>query len=130
MVLTPTHYENYLGADAFLIVRIKRALHRAAGTPLFDYFSPQSHFRVNRSGLQELDVHSAGPAGGEVGLPFHVHTLVTALQGKRSPGGMTIDQGTRNTAIEISRIRAMMGLRLPSANTLVPFKVTLNLKPV
>jgi hypothetical protein len=88
---SPAHHNGDLGPDAFLIIGVKGASDCAARTPLFHYFCPESYLSVQRGGFQELDAHCSRPAGGEVGLPFHVHTLVAAFQGESRPGRVAIN---------------------------------------
>jgi hypothetical protein len=128
--LPPAHHEDDLGLHAFLIVSVKRACDRAARTSLLHYLGSKNYLSIERGGFQEFDVHGAGPTGGEIGLTFHVHALVTAFQGEGGPGGMAINQSACDTAIEISRIGAVVRLRLPSAHGLVPLEETLEFQAV
>ena len=81
-------------------------------------------------GFKKLDAHGPCPAGGEIGLAFHVHALVAAFQSESSPRRVAVNQGTSNTAIEISRIGTVMRLGPPPTHGLVSFQETLDFQPV
>ena len=122
---TSAHYNGDLSPDTLLIIGVKGASDRVARAP-FSLPWPVELSQCPEGWISgtRRSLHVVQPVGRSDCRSMSTPWSRT-FQSKSSPRRVAINQRASNTAIEISRIGAVMRLRPPPAHGLVPLEETL-----
>ncbi len=125
-LLSSFHDDNNFRSNGFHSICKNRTVDSSAGAAFLHHPASEGQFCIQRRGLKEFHVHSSCPTRGDFRVCREFDTLRAAVECERVPGGVTVYESTSNTAVEITRIGAVMWLSFPGSHSLISLEKTLD----